>query len=114
MTSQSDVQHTAADGTFALLALPGFNDLTERQVRGADCIWCSTLLTAESAIDLGERRHRRLDGHFSTFPRACRRCTHDAVYRLLLDHAPLCEQCTDDASSCETGIGLRRLMRECR
>jgi hypothetical protein len=98
----------------AILTLPAYNDLREEQARGAACIWCTAALTTETAVDFGERRHKRLDGRFSTFPRACRPCTHDAAYRALLDHAPNCEQCTDDADNCDTGLALRRLMRECR
>jgi hypothetical protein len=98
----------------ALLSVPGLTGLTEPQVRGASCIWCPTPLTAETAIDLGERRHRRLDGHYSTFPRGCRPCTLAAAIRALADHAPLCEQCVDSPAGCGTAVALRRLMRECR
>jgi hypothetical protein len=98
----------------ALLTLPAYNTLTVEQTRGATCVWCQATLTTDTAVDLGERRHKRLDGRFSTFPRACRRCTHDAAYRVLLDHAPRCEQCTDDAGRCGTGLALRRLMKEHR
>ena len=98
----------------ALLELPDLEGLSEAQVRGAECIWCSGTLTADTAVDLGERKHRRLDGRYSTFPRADRRCVHDAAYSVLLDHAPSCEQCVDNAAECPTGRALRRLMREYR
>lgn len=95
----------------ALLEVPGLDGLTEPQLRGASCIWCDTPLTTEAAIDLGERRHRRLDGHYSTFPRGCRRCTAEHALQTLYDHAGSCEQCVDSAERCQTGIELRRLMR---
>ena len=98
----------------ALLEVPGLDGLTEPQLRGASCIWCNTPLTTETAIDLGERRHRRLDGHYSTFPRGCHDCTLREALTALFDHAPLCEQCTDSPEGCDTAAALRRLMRECR
>ncbi|MGI5139427.1 hypothetical protein [Streptomyces sp. CA-106110] len=89
-------------------------DLTESQQRGAACVWCAQTLTAETAVDLGERRIKVLDNYVTAFPRGCRPCTATAAYRALMDHAPDCEQCVDDAGSCETGMALRRLMREGR
>ncbi|MGW2934757.1 hypothetical protein ACWDA7_23525 [Streptomyces sp. NPDC001156] len=71
-------------------------------------------LTAETAVDLGERRIRVLDSHVTAFPRGCRPCSATAAFRALHDRTPNCEQCVDDAGSCETGIALRRLIREGR
>ncbi|MCX4993872.1 hypothetical protein [Streptomyces longwoodensis] len=98
----------------SLLDLPPLDDLTENQVRGTACVWCATSLSVVTAVDLGERRHKRLDGSYSTFPRACRPCTRAAGVRALADHAPLCEQCTDDPGACTTGMALQRLIREHR
>lgn len=98
----------------ALLALPSLDGLTQEQVRGASCIWCGSLLDTATAVDLGERRHKRLDGKYSTFPRACRPCVHTEAYRTILNHGGSCEQCVDDLDSCPTGVGLRALMREYR
>jgi hypothetical protein len=98
----------------AALPLPGVGDLSEGQQRGAGCVWCGEPLTAETAVDLGERRIRVLDSHVTAFPRGCRPCTADAAFRALHDHAPGCEHCVDSADSCETGIALRRLIREGR
>jgi hypothetical protein len=91
-------------------------DLNEPQQRGAECVWCRAHLTAETAVDLGERRIRVLDRYVTAFPRGCRPCTATAAYRALLDHTQVdrCEHCADDAGSCETGIALRRLIREGR
>lgn len=111
-----DARTTAQDTTeaLALLPLPALDGLSKEQVRGASCIWCATTLAADTAVDLGERRHKRLDGHFSTFPRACHACVHDAAYAVLMDHAPRCEQCVDEAAGCDMAVALRRLMREHR
>lgn len=98
----------------AALPLPKVGDLSEQQQRGAACVWCATLLTAETAVDLGERRIRVLDSYVTAFPRGCRPCTATAAYRALLDHAPTCEQCIDDVDRCDTGTALRRLIREGR
>ncbi|MFI1371365.1 hypothetical protein ACH4UY_05045 [Streptomyces longwoodensis] len=97
-----------------LLELPPLAGLAEDQVRGAACVWCATALSTDTAVNLGGRRHRRLDGAYSTFPRACRPCTRAAGIRALADHAPLCEQCTDNPSACADGMALQRLIREHR
>lgn len=97
-----------------LLTLPSLDGLTQEQVRGASCIWCDATLDTATAVDLGERKHKRLDGHYSTFPRACRACVHTEAYRTILNHGGNCEQCADDLDSCKTGVGLRALMREYR
>ncbi|MFF6829661.1 hypothetical protein [Streptomyces longwoodensis] len=98
----------------SLLELPSLDALAEDQVRGATCIWCGTELSADTAVNLGGRRHKRLDGAYTTFPRACRPCTMAAGVRALADHAPLCEQCTDNPGACADGMALQRLIREHR
>ncbi|MGI5509356.1 hypothetical protein [Streptomyces sp. CA-106131] len=107
---------TAPPGGRAALPLPGAGDLSEQQQRGAECVWCRITLTAETAVDLGERRIRVGGSHVTAFPRGCRPCTADAAYRALFDHTQVnrCEHCADDAGSCETHIALRRLIREGR
>ena len=97
----------------ALFQLPDLDEQTQDQKRGAACVWCGTGLSAETAVDLGERRHRG-PGHFSTFPQSCRPCAQTAANRALQDHVQCCEQCVDDVSQCETGMALTRVMRETR
>ncbi|MFD8027801.1 hypothetical protein ACFV3F_03425 [Streptomyces sp. NPDC059717] len=98
----------------ASLPLPGVGDLSEEQQRGASCVWCTNSLTAETAIDLGERRIRVQGSHVTAFPRGCHPCTQRAALRALHDHAPGCISCIADAGSCDIGMALRRLMREAR
>lgn len=102
---------TTTSEVLALLDLPPLAKLTDAQARGAVCVWDATeaTLTGEAAIDLGERHDQRL-----WFPRACHHHTAERAYQALMDHAPACEQCVDDAGSCETGVGLRRLMKDGR
>ncbi|MCZ4513881.1 hypothetical protein O3Q52_38255 [Streptomyces sp. ActVer] len=95
-----------------LLHLPPLDKQSEQQLRGRVCVWCPVTLTAETAMDLGARRHRRQDSHYVTFPRGCRHCTARAAKRALHDHAPRCEQCVDDASRCTTRTALHQLTRE--
>ncbi|MFJ8081440.1 hypothetical protein ACIQ6Y_12500 [Streptomyces sp. NPDC096205] len=97
-----------------LLPLPPLDGLSVGQVRGAMCIWCDTPLTAETAVDLGERRHRRLDGHYSTFPRACCQCTSRAAFTALHIHAPDCDTCRHNPAGCEAGAILLRMIRDGR
>ncbi|MEU2911326.1 hypothetical protein ACFYM3_06215 [Streptomyces massasporeus] len=95
----------------AALLLPAPADATEDQLRGARCVWCEAgPLNAETAIDLGEQKTPA----GSWFPRACQNCTASWAHRGLFEHAPLCEQCTDDASRCKTGRVLYRLIRQGR
>ncbi|MFF9129105.1 hypothetical protein [Streptomyces sp. NPDC014806] len=97
-----------------LLSVPSLDDQSEAQQRGAACVWDGQPLTAETAVELGERRHRRLDGHYSTFPRGCAPCVADRAHRALLDHGASCEQCVDNAELCIVGRVLYRLVREGR
>ncbi|MEH0574280.1 hypothetical protein QBA54_07250 [Streptomyces sp. B21-108] len=99
---------------FALLPIPALDGLSQEQVRGAACVWCDTGLDTATAVDLGERRHKRLDGHYSTFPRACPSCVREAAIRALREHPGMCEQCVDDASVCDSRRALDHLAREGR
>ncbi|MFE2042375.1 hypothetical protein ACFXAZ_15885 [Streptomyces sp. NPDC059477] len=94
-----------------ILALPALPGLDEDRAAGRVCIWGGESLTIETAVDLGERQHIA-GGRW--FPRACHAHTGRRALQALMDHAPLCERCADDAGSCETGIGLRRLMKDGR
>nr|WP_240981178.1 hypothetical protein [Streptomyces sp. N502] len=96
------------------MPLPSLDGLTEQQVRGTACVWCETSITTATAVDLGQRRHRRLDGHYSTFPRACALCVRTAADEERPRHADSCEQCVDDAALCDTARALRRLALEGR
>lgn len=96
----------------ALLPIPALNGLSQEQVRGAACVWCDTGLDTATAVDLGERRHKRLDGRYSTFPRACPACAREAAIRVLRLHRGACEQCTDDATVCDVRAALEQLARE--
>ncbi|MFF9625462.1 hypothetical protein [Streptomyces griseosporeus] len=103
---------SGSPGEISEMLLPPceMDGLGPEQIRGAACVWCATGLTAETAVDLGERRHRS----YSTFPRGCRACTRIAANRALQDHAPRCEQCIDDGSQCTTGMALYRMIRDSR
>ncbi|MET8955223.1 hypothetical protein ACWEO4_32000 [Streptomyces sp. NPDC004393] len=96
----------------ALLPLPEHNSLSEEQVRGAECVWgCGKTLTAETAVELPERRIRNLDTYIDTFPRGCRPCTGRRALKALYNHCPVCEQCVDNVAECEIGRTLRRFTR---
>ncbi|MFG3207851.1 hypothetical protein [Streptomyces sp. NPDC048192] len=93
-----------------LILLPPLEVLPDARARGAECVWCAGPLSTATAIDLGERD---TDGEH-WFPRACRSCTRRAVLAARNDHPGLCEQCTDDASNCETRRALHSLALELR
>ncbi|MFJ6657799.1 DUF6415 family natural product biosynthesis protein [Streptomyces sp. NPDC091377] len=89
-----------------LLALPALDALTADQARGAVCVWDGDEepLAGDCAVDLGER----VTGvHW--FPRACRTHTGDRAHRALLDHVPVCEECTERKAMCDIGRALYRL-----
>jgi hypothetical protein len=85
------------------LDLPNPAHLTPDQVRGGHCCWCRTVLTAETAVDLGERREPE---HW--FPRCCPTCIQAADRT----HAGMCELCAINAADCKTAAALRQLVRE--
>ncbi|MFF8910151.1 hypothetical protein [Streptomyces olivaceoviridis] len=98
----------------ASLPLPEFHTLSQDQVRGATCVWDGVGLNSATAIDLGERKLKRVAGRVSWFPRACRRCALEQAMNALVAHSQSCEQCADDHNLCSEGRGLVRTVREAR
>lgn len=92
----------------AALALPRREQLPDDQQRGTRCVWCPTVLTVESCVDLGEQR----DGDELWFPRSCRGCAASRAHDAAFAHAGICEQCTDDADACHVRRVLYRLVRQ--
>lgn len=97
-----------------LLLVPSLGQQSDAQQRGAACVWDGRSPTAEAAVELGERRHRRLDGHYGTFPRGCASCLAERAHRALLDHGSTCSECADDRPICPVGRTLYSLGREAR
>lgn len=95
-------------GSILQLPLPALSLLSNEQRRGVHCAWCHTPLTAETAVDAGERTAQ--DGG-NLFPRGCAPCAGRAAYQYLFQHAPACDHCRTDPS-CPTAVAARRLMRE--
>ncbi|OYP16979.1 hypothetical protein CFC35_22765 [Streptomyces sp. FBKL.4005] len=108
------MQTMSAVQAFALLPLPELHTLSQDQVRGTTCVWDGVGLSPEIAVDLGERKLRRVDGRVSWFPRACRRCALERAMHALVEHSQSCEQCVDDQNVCALGAGLVRAVREAR
>lgn len=101
-------------GESASVDLPRVDTLTQAQVRGRACVWCSVALSNATAVNLGERT---VDAHGSRthwFPRACRPCAKTNVYKALLDHTQSCEQCNDTPALCEAGSSLRATLKVAR
>ncbi|WTC56831.1 hypothetical protein OH715_16795 [Streptomyces cellulosae] len=89
------------------LPLPALGMLSDAHRRGSRCAWCSTPLTAEQAVDAGERTAED-GGHL--FPRGCAPCAGRAAYTLLQQHAPACDVCKGSAT-CPTALAAVRLMK---
>ncbi|MGW8700664.1 hypothetical protein ACWGOK_27700 [Streptomyces eurythermus] len=92
------------------IMLPRLELLSDARTRGAECVWGGERLTGETAIDLG----KHTDGGLSWFPRACRRCTRDAVRAARNAHPGNCEQCADNADICTTRRALHELLMRLR
>ncbi|MFI0233175.1 hypothetical protein [Streptomyces sp. NPDC017086] len=101
-----------ASSALAALPLPEFDTLTKEQARGAACVWDGAPLTADTAVDLGERRS--IGGCASWFPRACKPCALQHAMDTLIEHTQICEQCTDDQTVCPDGLWMVRAVREAR
>ncbi|MET9774028.1 hypothetical protein ABZ023_07110 [Streptomyces sp. NPDC006367] len=98
-----------------VLGLPAVDVLTADQTRGAVCVWCTERLTAETAVDLGERSGP--DGRW--WPRACRPHLTTRALHALFEHAPGCADCREtpppgERSRCEVGRVLVQLTKDPR
>ena len=105
----AETTHPGSAPTGALeLPLPALGMLSDGHRRGTHCAWCSTQLTADTAVDAGER-----DAEDGTrlFPRGCAPCAGRAAYQLLFQHAPACDVCKVSAT-CPTAVAAVRLIRE--
>ncbi|MGW3099515.1 ATP-binding protein [Streptomyces sp. NPDC001102] len=101
-----------------VLAMPALDGLSEEQVGGRTCIWCVSLLTIETAVQLGEHltdvgASAAVTG-MRAFLRGCRSCVQDRAHRGLFTHGSTCDLCRDEqaADECVVGRGLYRLVRE--
>jgi len=83
--------------------------VSDPQFRGAACAWCAVILAPATAVDLGPRRIRLLDGHITSRPRGCRACVAEHLPATQQAHAAGCEQCVDTPGVCETARTLRHL-----
>jgi len=120
--SSTQTETTPAELALGLLELPSLDGLTEEQVRGFTCMWDSgeKPLSEETAVALGARRKRRLDGEYELHPRGCPEHVSHAAMEALFTHCMQdCEVCgrtektvvngVMQEPSCEIGVALRRL-----
>ncbi len=94
-----------------LLALPEFDGLDGDQIRGRACVWCGCGPLTVTAVDFGVRMGSQCR---RWYPRSCGPCAGEHAHRGLFQHAPMCEQCVDEAGQCTVGRILYRLIREGR
>jgi hypothetical protein len=109
MDVHSDAQHTQGTVVAGALIPLDLADVSDAQFRGAACAWCGVILSPATAVDLGARRIRSLDGHLTVRPRGCRTCAAERVMATRQRHVDGCEQCVDSPSACDTARALRRL-----
>ena len=107
MSTDPDTEPARVEAA-ALLPLD-LADVSDAQFRGAACAWCAVILYPATAVDLGERRIRLLDGHITARPRGCRPCTAERVVATRQRHVEGCEQCVDSPAVCDTARALRHL-----
>jgi hypothetical protein len=104
---------TSTADALAILTIPPLDDITERQVRGIDCIWDAVPLTPATAVDLGARKASRAGAPVSWYPRGCRPCVTVAALTQIVTHVPECETCLrGEAESCDPRKALARLVEE--
>ncbi|MFJ4919180.1 hypothetical protein [Streptomyces sp. NPDC088725] len=60
--------------TTEISRMPAVETLSERQLRGADCVFCGLAVSREEVRDLGQRKRRVFGLQVSWFPRAHPRC----------------------------------------
>jgi hypothetical protein len=98
-------------GIATVFPVPRQNALTPEQVRGANCVWCATPLTA-AAFDLGRRHGSYMGVYGPWFPRACDSCTRAEASRVLHVHSGACVRCSRPVPAyCPDGEALRRLAK---
>ena len=114
MAHDTGTPPTTAPAEIRLLLRTPRIQLTEMQIRGITCVWCGIGLSPATAVSLGERTRRHLDGHLRWWPQGCHPCTQAETLHALHVHAPGCPDCQSDYQSCPVGLGLNRLLRECR
>lgn len=105
--------HPTPTDTTDGLPLPSLDTLSEAQVRGKACVWCTGTLNNGTAIDLGARPVKYA-GRATTswFPRGCRRCTAIEVVGPLDAHTASCVACNTLGGICSTGGWLASLRRQ--
>ncbi|MBQ0825519.1 hypothetical protein [Streptomyces tagetis] len=108
----SFVPAVTSAGALALLPLPGLSTgrLTAGQIRGAECVWCATVLTIETAVDLGTRSGTFAGAVTAWYPRGCPDCVREAALAVYTSHPSTCEQCVDDPALCTIRSALRALV----
>jgi hypothetical protein len=94
-----------------LLPLPKVSDLSAEQLRGACCVWCRTVLTGETARDLGERPH---PDSGQIFPRGCTPCVRAKARAVSSLHTRTCRTCIVNREPCLDRRALRDLALEGR
>ncbi|MFD5656902.1 hypothetical protein [Streptomyces hirsutus] len=94
-----------------MLPLPQVLGLSYAQRRGAECVWCSTPLTAETARNLGERPTPE---GVRIWPRGCTPCTRTAARRVASLHTDSCQRCIRNEERCPDRRALRDLALEGR
>lgn len=112
-TGDTTTMLDARQQVLAALELPALDGLTEAQVRGAVCVWDAVPLDNATAVNLGPRTKKRLDGSFDWYPRGCCRCVAEKVWVWFFDHAHECPRCQKDPS-CPLASEVNRIMREAR
>ncbi|MEU8536195.1 hypothetical protein [Streptomyces parvulus] len=99
-------------GGARLIPMPGMHScMSDDQRYGRACPWCNTPVTAESGVDLGERRLER--EHLVLHPVACRDCIGEQARQAVTHHARTCLTC-HRRQDCEARRLLRRLALETR
>ncbi|MGW4730556.1 hypothetical protein ACWEQC_15550 [Streptomyces shenzhenensis] len=80
-------------GAVRLLPLPPIRNLTEDQVCGRACVWCTKRLTTGTVMSLGPRRRPGTESGACWYPRGCTTCVRAEARRVATLHARTCSTC---------------------
>ncbi|MFI6337854.1 hypothetical protein [Streptomyces sp. NPDC050535] len=94
--------------------LPSVEELSEEQIRGRACVWCTVALELAAGIDLGARPGQFAGSGVSWFPRGCPSCVIRMIYPEQVSHASQCTACNTRGGICSKGDELRSLLRQAR
>lgn len=93
-----------------LLAMPKTYTLTDEQIEGTVCVWCTKQL-GDTGLRLGPRIRVAGAGVQRWLPRSCRPCASGEAARVYRIHIRACARCSH-GEYCPDSVALHKLALE--